>query len=111
MTAPVRSRRLSDASLAALAEAPAPALAPDRVAAGEDVRRLHGTDESFHAPAPPDLVVFPLDVDEAAGVVRLCAEHGAPIVPFGAGTSLEGHIAALEGGVSVDMSRMNRVLR
>ena len=43
--------------------------------------------------------------------MRVCAEHGAPIVPFGAGTSLEGHIAALRGGVSVDMSRMDQVLR
>src|SRR3954449_13427693 len=104
-------RRLSEAALPALAGALAAALAPDRVLAGEDVRRQHGTDESFHAPAPPDLVVFPLDVEECARVVRVCAEHRAPIVPFGAGTSLEGHIAALRGGVSVDMSRMDAVLR
>src|SRR3954465_3181704 len=104
-------RRLPEAAVPALAEALAAALAPDRVLSGEDVRRQHGTDESFHAPAPPDLVVYPVDVDECAAVVRACAQHGAPIVPFGAGTSLEGHIAALRGGVSVDMSRMDRVLR
>jgi D-lactate dehydrogenase (cytochrome) len=104
-------RRLPEAAVPALADALAAALAPDRVLDGEDVRRQHGTDESFHAPAPPDLVVYPLDVDECAAVVRTCAERGAPIVPFGAGTSLEGHVAALRGGVSVDMSRMDRILR
>jgi D-lactate dehydrogenase (cytochrome) len=104
-------RRLPEAAVPALAAALAAALAPDRVLAGEDVRRQHGTDESFHAPAPPDLVVYPLDVDECAAVVRACAHHGSPIVPFGAGTSLEGHVAALRGGVSVDMSRMDRILR
>ena len=110
MAAPAETPRLRAADLPALTEALAGALAPDRVLDGEDVRRQHGTDESFHRPAPPDRVVFPLDVEEAARVVRICAEHGAPIVPFGAGTSLEGHIAALHGGVSVDMSRMNAVL-
>jgi D-lactate dehydrogenase (cytochrome) len=108
VASPAAERRLD---VPALAGALAAALAPDRVVSGEDVRRRHGTDESFHAPAAPDLVAYPLDVDECARLVRVCAEHRAPIVPFGAGTSLEGHIAALRGGVSVDMSRMDRVLR
>src|SRR3954447_12781478 len=98
-------RRPPEAALPAPAGALAAALSPDRVVAGEDVLRQHGTDESFHAPAAPDLVAYPLDVEECARLVRVCAERGAPIVPFGAGTSLEGHIAALRGGVSVDMSR------
>jgi D-lactate dehydrogenase (cytochrome) len=108
---PAAAPRLSPDAVPALNEALARALAPDRVLTGEDVRRQHGTDESFHPPAPPDVVVLPLDVEEAAAVVHVCAEHGAPIVPFGAGTSLEGHIAALHGGVSVDMSRMDAILR
>ena len=111
MSAPAESRRLAGPDVAALGDALAAALAPDRVLAGEDVRRQHGTDESFHAPAPPDLVAYPLDVDEVARLVRVCAGHGAAIVPFGAGTSLEGHVAALRGGVSVDMSRMDAILR
>src|SRR5918911_1613750 len=111
MAAPAQSRRLPEAAVPALADALAAAPAPDRVVAGADERRRHGTDESFHGPALPDLVVYPLDVEEAARVVRVCREHRAPIVPFGAGTSLEGHIAAVRGGVSVDMSRMDAILR
>jgi D-lactate dehydrogenase (cytochrome) len=111
VSAPAETRRLPEAAVSALRDALAAALAPDRVLAGEDVLRQHGTDESFHAPAAPDLVVYPLDLEEAARVVRTCAEHRAPIVPFGAGTSLEGHIAALRGGVSVDMSRVDAILR
>jgi len=111
VSAPAETRRLAEPEVSALGDALAAALAPDRVLDGEDIRRQHGTDESFHAPAPPDLVVYPLDVEEAARVVRVCAEHGAAIVPFGAGTSLEGHVAALRGGVSVDMSRMDAILR
>jgi D-lactate dehydrogenase (cytochrome) len=86
-------------------------LGPGRALTGRDVLDQHGTDESFHPAVPPDVVVQPRDTDEAAAVVRLCREHGAPIVPFGAGTSLEGHVAALQGGVCVDMSLMDRVLR
>ena len=87
------------------------ALDADRVVTGADERRRHGTDEGWHSAAAPDVVVYPRDTEEAAAVVRVCAVHGAPIVPFGAGTSLEGHIAALRGGVSVDTTLMNRILR
>src|SRR3954452_17428184 len=108
VASPAAERRLD---VPVLAGALAAALAPDRVVPGEAVRRRHGTDESFHAPAAPDLVAYPLDVDECARLVPGCAAHRAPIMPVRAGASLEGHIAALRGGVSVDMSRMDRVLR
>src|SRR3954447_1151414 len=87
------------------------ALGADRVVTGADELRRHGTDEGWHAPAAPDLVVYPRDTEEAAAVVRLCVAHETPIVPFGAGTSLEGHVAALKGGVSIDTGLMNRILR
>src|SRR4051812_4546427 len=87
------------------------ALSADRVTTGADELRRHGTDESWHEPAAPDFVVYPRTTEEAAAVVNLCREHSTPIIPFGAGTSLEGHIAALEGGVSVDMTQMNQVVR
>src|SRR5215218_4859721 len=87
------------------------ALGADRVQTGDDIRRLHGTDSSFHPPAPPDAVVFPESVDECLEIVRTCIRHETPMVPFGAGSSLEGHIMALRGGVSIDMSRMNAITR
>ncbi|MBA2259735.1 MAG: FAD-binding protein [Acidobacteria bacterium] len=59
----------------------------------------------------PDAVVFPETNENVQAIVRACAKHGCPIVPFGAGSSLEGHVNAIHGGVSMDMSRMNRVLR
>jgi D-lactate dehydrogenase (cytochrome) len=82
----------------------------ERFTTGEAIRAQHGQDESWHKPAPPDAVVFPQTTDEVAEIVRACAHHRVPIVPFGVGTSLEGHVAALHGGVCIDMSRMNRVL-
>ena len=87
------------------------ALGADRVQTGEDVRRLHGTDSSFHPVAPPDAVVFPESVEDAVAIVRACARHGTPMVPFGAGSSLEGHVSALRGGVSIDTTRMNAITR
>jgi D-lactate dehydrogenase (cytochrome) len=71
----------------------------------------HSHGESFHAPGVPDVVVFPVSTDDVSRIVSAAARHGAAIVPFGAGSSLEGHVNAVAGGVSIDMSRMNRVLR
>jgi D-lactate dehydrogenase (cytochrome) len=102
---------MSDIDVSALIEELRAALGDERVRTGDDVRRHHGTDASFHPPAPPDVVVFPASVEQAAAVVRICAVRRAPLIPFGAGTSLEGHIAALRGGVCVDMSEMAKIVR
>lgn len=75
------------------------------------VREKHGAGESYHPPAPPDAVAFVQSSKEVSAIVRICARHGAPVIPFGVGTSVEGHVAALEGGVSINLSRMNRILR
>jgi D-lactate dehydrogenase (cytochrome) len=71
----------------------------------------HSHSESWHPPGAPDVVVFPVTTDEVSAVVKAAARHGAPVIAFGAGSSLEGHVNAVAGGVSVDLSRMNRVLR
>lgn len=86
------------------------ALLGDRVTTSRAIRERHGQDESYHTPHPPDVVAFPQSTEEVAQVVRLCAASQTPIVPYGVGTSLEGNIAAVRGGVCLDMSRMNRVL-
>src|SRR4029079_18303576 len=70
----------------------------------------HGQDESYHPPHPPDAVVFAQSTEEVVQIVRVCAEHRTPIIPYGVGTSLEGNIAAVRGGVCIDLSTMNRVL-
>jgi D-lactate dehydrogenase (cytochrome) len=87
------------------------ALLGDRLSLAEAVRESHGRDESHHDPAPPDAVVFPESTEEVAAVVRVCAAHRVPMIPFGVGTSLEGGVGAVQGGVSIDTSRMNRILR
>jgi D-lactate dehydrogenase (cytochrome) len=107
----VQHRRLSDAQTEELLDDLRVLLGADRVLTGNDVREQHGVDESFHPAAVPDAVVYPTSTEEAAAIVSVCARHRAPIVPFGAGTSLEGHVQALQGGVSVDMREMNRILR
>lgn len=81
-----------------------------RFSFGEAVRLHHGKDESSLTPAPPDAVVFAETTDEVAETVRLCREFHTPVIPFGTGTSLEGHLLAVKGGISIDLSGMNRVL-
>ncbi len=83
----------------------------ERVSAASAVREHHSHGESYHTPAAPDLVAYPRTTDEISAIVRAAAERGVPIVPFGAGTSLEGQVLALAGGVCVDLSQMNQVLR
>jgi D-lactate dehydrogenase (cytochrome) len=97
---------------------PAPALIDklrarfgERLSTAAAIREQHGRDESYHQPFAPDAVVFAHSTAEVQEVVRLCAAEKVPVVPFGTGTSLEGHVAALQGGVCLDLSQMNRVLR
>lgn len=82
-----------------------------RLSTAPAVRDHHSRGESYHPPQPPDAVAFPETTDEVQAIVRACAAHRCPIVPFGAGTSLEGHVTAPLGGVTIDLRGMNRILR
>jgi D-lactate dehydrogenase (cytochrome) len=72
---------------------------------------IHGRSESYFPLTPPDAVAYPETTDEVALIVRICATQGCPVIGWGVGTSLEGHALATTGGVVVDFSRMNRVLK
>jgi D-lactate dehydrogenase (cytochrome) len=97
------------ASVDAACRALSDLLGADRVGSGADVLAQHGHDESFHPEACPDMVVWPRSTDESERIVQIALEHRVPLVPFGAGTSLEGHVAALAGGISVDMREMDAI--
>ncbi|MCK5361949.1 MAG: FAD-binding protein, partial [Gammaproteobacteria bacterium] len=86
------------------------ALLGERLSTSEAVRQQHGKDESFHEVAAPDAVAFAHSSDDVAGIVRVCARHKTPVIAYGTGTSLEGHVQALHGGVCVDVSQMNEIL-
>jgi D-lactate dehydrogenase (cytochrome) len=81
-----------------------------RFSRGESTRLQHGRDESVHEPLLPDGVVMAENTEEVALVVRLCAEHGVPVIPYGVGSSVEGHVLAPRGGISVDLSGMNSIV-
>ena len=82
----------------------------DRLTTVRQVREHHGTDISSYPVTPPDAVVFPHTTDEVVAIVNLCARHRTPMIPFGIGTSVEGHVLATHGGVCIDLSQMNRIL-
>ena len=82
----------------------------ERLSTADSVRDLHGRDESWHPDAIPDAVAFPESTEEVSEIVKICAAEACPIVPWGVGTSLEGHALAVQGGISLDMTRMDRVL-
>ena len=74
------------------------ALLGDRLSTSRAVLERHGTDESFHAPSSPDAVAFARSTDEVIRIVKLCAKYKAPVIPYGTGTSLEGHIPRYMAG-------------
>lgn len=83
----------------------------DRLSTGESIREIHGRDEAYSEPALPDAVAFPESTQEVSQIMKICSQNQVPVVPFGIGTSLEGHVIPIHGGISVDTSRMNKVLQ
>ncbi|MBK6631168.1 MAG: FAD-binding protein [Betaproteobacteria bacterium] len=81
-----------------------------RFSTSQAVRDQHGRDESVHPAAAPDAVVFAESTDDVAEAVRLCHTYRVPIIPFGAGSSVEGHLLAIHGGVNIDLTGMNRII-
>ena len=82
----------------------------NRLVTSQAVREQHGNILTWIENQPPDAVVFPQSTDDVQDAVRICAQHKVPIIPFGTGTSLEGHINAPQGGVTLDLRDMNRII-
>ncbi|MGM9957037.1 MAG: FAD-binding oxidoreductase [Peribacillus sp.] len=85
-------------------------LSAGQISVNETILEQHSHDESYHAPRLPDVVVYPKNALETSAVVRYANEQGIPIIPFGLGSSLEGHVVPVNGGISLDLSLMNKVL-
>ncbi|HMN92655.1 MAG TPA: FAD-linked oxidase C-terminal domain-containing protein [Hydrogenophaga sp.] len=81
-----------------------------RCSTAQAVREQHGRDESIFDVPPPSAVVFAESTRDVADAVKLAAQHKVPVIPFGVGSSLEGHLLAIQGGISIDVSRMDKVL-
>jgi D-lactate dehydrogenase (cytochrome) len=104
-----RQGRLSSDAVAAL-NSDLAARFGNRFTASEAICKAHGHTLTWLKNEPADAVVFAEDKQDVIDLVKLCARHDAPIIPFGIGSSLEGHVNAPHGGVSLDLSRMNNVL-
>ena len=83
----------------------------DRLSTAAAMRERHGKDASYHACVPPDAVAFARSTQEVSEIVQVCARHQVPLIPFGSGTGLEGHVVALRGGICLDLSGMNRIVQ
>ena len=101
LSAPVREALVADLRV----------IIGDRATTNPTQLEHHSHGESWHDHAPPDVVVFPTSSDEVSALMKVAARHRAPVIPFGIGSSLEGHVNAFSGGISIDFSRMNRVLQ
>lgn len=85
-------------------------LPEDRVVINTTVRELHSKDESYHTSSLPDVVVFPKTTEEVTEIMKVASQHGKAVVPFGVGSSLEGHVIPYEKGITMDFSLMNKIL-
>lgn len=99
------SKAIVDAALSELA-----ALMGNRLVTSEAVRAQHGNITTWSVDGIPDGVIFPKSTEDVQRAMRICARHGVPAIPFGAGSSLEGHLNAPRGGISFDMRDMNRII-
>ncbi|MBM3677006.1 MAG: FAD-binding protein [Actinobacteria bacterium] len=86
------------------------ALGATKVSTGASDRALHAEDMTFHAAHEPEVVVYAESTEDVSTVLALAQQHGVPVTPFGAGSSLEGHVIPVQGGISLDLTRMNRIL-
>ncbi len=82
----------------------------ERLTVSKSDRDIHGRSEVYYAPMPPDAVAYPETTEEVSALVKICAKHDCPVIPWGTGTSLEGHALAIKGGVTVDFARMAQVV-
>lgn len=82
----------------------------EQVSVNETILEQHSHDESYHTPRLPDVVIYPRNAIETSAIVRYANEHEIPVIPFGLGSSLEGHVVPVKGGITLDLSLMNKVL-
>lgn len=85
-------------------------LTPEQVSDNDTIRVQHGKDESYHEPALPDLVVYPRKTEEVSEILKIANTYKVPVIPFGRGSSLEGHIIPYDGGITIDFNEMNAIL-
>ncbi|HEX5507686.1 MAG TPA: FAD-binding protein, partial [Pseudolabrys sp.] len=104
------AKRARNAAASEKAVASLTSMLGNRVVTSQAVREQHGNTMTWIANQPPDAVIYPQSTEDVQQIVRLCAAHDVPVIPFGTGTSLEGHVNAPFGGISIDFRDMNKVL-